>query len=1231
MDVSISFCLGNVELCSAAGCMDGSCPLCCFLTEPFNSSEWGTCSCAIASGQYMYGMLYYSYDTVGGVDHKLRIDWTSPQSTEVILARERTRLINCSADLSESFVFVDQFPEFFLTTSDVPTGKKDDVLGTQYAKAVKGLVSTLWVSSGMMIRSLDLADGSTIDISEQIGRVSQAEFAVPQAFLSQQPQCVGAQDVVIVLDASGAATQGQWVAITSFALQFVSGYRMSTHWDARVGLVLFNDTALVSLIPTSSSASVRNALLSVIPTGGPACIECGLNAATTLLQGSTAAHKTVLLIAHEGGTGSLSALSAAVATAVSKLGALVTVVGLGNARDADLAALAAAGAATRRAAYSALNESLALAIISEVCAPFPQNACGGSCGGYCSCNRTCTCTECDKIEQGPCAVMQCIPETGECAKMPLCDDGDLCTRDICSDTDGCVNDPISCDDGSECTEDVCLGAAVGCGNVPTGCDDNDSCTVDSCSPNGTVCVHTPLTCPGDLCHDSWCDSLLGCVVSATCTTSDMCTVLTCNATDGTCSGARRVCEPRSACETASCHESHGCVYTPIKCDDGNVCTRDWCDPVAGCQNMTNDTCPCAKAGCTQITGCTSNECDGVTGLCVLTPKECPTSNCYVGECSNVTEQCVQMPRCPGQSCDMDTGECGAIAGCQSIDPCYVAEVRSMQCVMRPKCVSSGCRPSTCVKGECVSAGNASCTAGPCIVGTCSQQPPYECGSWARLSCSDGDMCTVDSCGKGGNCSHSPINCSDGNPCTVDSCDPATGCTHTQLCHDGDGCTDDVCLSNGTCVFFPRLCALPGAPEMSCMFETCSSGACSTALIPGSSFDTCGVCYPRFTAPQNLCRVPVGATVAAVAIITATVVAVTVTASVSAASAAAATGTAVAVTAAGVGAGAGAGAAGSAASGGVACAATGAASASAASGAAASAGVVAGAVVGGVTATVNVVVLGFLALKRIGKIKSRMADIEGEKLRPHRWPTSKAQLCYLRRGGCLLPAGMSVEAALALVMYTSESQPREQSVYYRMNRALRSRDTCDVGCWLPYAWHLTSAMRVLPLVRARVYRGISCGVDEGAYVAGACVCWNGFTSTSLSRSVATEFLGGSGTLFELEVLRGRDIGALNQFGEAEVLLESGTSFHVDSVEHSAAAAAEAGPLVIRMHEAEVRAPGPQGPGDGRVKSYNRTAALQGPEGSTEESATLLASPPDSARASTQEQLQKPGGRYSLTNI
>eukprot|EP00727_Mastigamoeba_balamuthi_P009327 m51a1_g5016 hypothetical protein (811) ;mRNA; f:278086-281436 len=225
------------------------------------------------------------------------------------------------------------------------------------------------------------------------------------------------------------------------------------------------------------------------------------------------------------------------------------------------------------------------------------------------------------------------------------------------------------------------------------------------------------------------------------------------------------------------------------------------------------------------------------------------------------------------------------------------------------------------------------------------------------------------------------------------------------------------------------------------------------------------------------------------------------------------------------------------------------------------------------------------------MQSRMAEMSDEKLQPipaaepmEEVPSLRETLHFvwpplqgiketiakfekdLAEGRSRLPAGLEEEAALAIVLYTSEVQPRQESIYYRMNHALRSRYRCDAGRWMSYAWHLTKAMRALPMICGQVFRGIRCVVDTKDYAAGADVCWNSFTSTSMNRKVAADFLNVPGTLFEIEVARGRDIGALNHYGETEVLLEAGSRFHVDSVDRNVAPLDNV-VLLIRMHEVD----------------------------------------------------------------
>jgi hypothetical protein len=57
--------------------------------------------------------------------------------------------------------------------------------------------------------------------------------------------------------------------------------------------------------------------------------------------------------------------------------------------------------------------------------------------------------------------------------------------------------PEECDDGNLCTTEVCGGAGE-CMSVPATCDDGSACTMDSCAPS-SGCVNTPVTVLGASC------------------------------------------------------------------------------------------------------------------------------------------------------------------------------------------------------------------------------------------------------------------------------------------------------------------------------------------------------------------------------------------------------------------------------------------------------------------------------------------------------------------------------------------------------------------------------------------------------------------------------------------------------------------------------------------------------------------------------------------------------------
>ena len=168
------------------------------------------------------------------------------------------------------------------------------------------------------------------------------------------------------------------------------------------------------------------------------------------------------------------------------------------------------------------------------------------------------CTENDRCAEGECR--------GDAV---ICDDGEPCTTDSCDPGgDGCVFEAGPdgpCDDADPCTEnDVCIDGA--CAGEAVDCDDGKECTTDRCESEGGGCVNEPRT--GESCDDG-----------DPCTDDDVCT------SEGLCDG----------------------TATTIDCDDGVVCTADFCDEQGVCHNIPDkESCPdktCVAGWCDLEDGC----------------------------------------------------------------------------------------------------------------------------------------------------------------------------------------------------------------------------------------------------------------------------------------------------------------------------------------------------------------------------------------------------------------------------------------------------------------------------------------------------------------------------------------------------------------------------------------------------------------------------------------------------
>ena len=131
-----------------------------------------------------------------------------------------------------------------------------------------------------------------------------------------------------------------------------------------------------------------------------------------------------------------------------------------------------------------------------------------------------------------------------------------------------------------------------------------------------------------------------------------------------------------------------------------------------------------------------------------------------------------------------------------------------------------------------------------------------------------------------------------------------------------------------------------------------------------------------------------------------------------------------------------------------------------------------------------------------------------------------------------------DEAAAILLYTLEWNPREESLYHILNKTLSSRDRDrKLEPWLLFLRLLLVALSKLPLVEnTTVYRGIPSLAD---YSGKQEVTWYSFTSTSSDEQVARGFCskkGDASTLFVIRVRSGRDLSGLSIYPqEKEVLL------------------------------------------------------------------------------------------------
>lgn len=355
------------------------------------------------------------------------------------------------------------------------------------------------------------------------------------------------------------------------------------------------------------------------------------------------------------------------------------------------------------------------------------------------------------------------------------------------------------------------------------------CSSKSCEPvkEGEACNGTP-----GACHDGSCCA--GCIDgNGACVAGNA--VDACGMSDGkllkceSC-GNGDVCDGVETCSDGTCKGG-----TPLKCDDGNSCTKDSCGP-GGCVNE-----PLTGDDCSDGDPCTTGDKCGSDGKCQQgTPIKCDDGN-------NCTDDA-----CEGGSCVSKPKPNTPVTTCDDGNSCTSGD----------KCNSGKCGGTSTSGIDCNDGNPCSVDIQPdCLVAACTHTTPA----------ASSVLCIADKCHEGGHCSGTDtkcvagpeIDCDDKNPCTTDSCAPSTGCVHVNDaaadCSDGDPCTEndvcvggvcggkvkkclalDACHDAGTCDGTTGACTdLRAEDGKECPGGSCKNGTCVLDENPGAGGEGAG--------------------------------------------------------------------------------------------------------------------------------------------------------------------------------------------------------------------------------------------------------------------------------------------------------------------------------------------------------------------------------------------------------
>jgi len=322
--------------------------------------------------------------------------------------------------------------------------------------------------------------------------------------------------------------------------------------------------------------------------------------------------------------------------------------------------------------------------------------------------------------------------------------------------------------------------------------------------------------------------------------------------------------------TGACNATGTCVLGTVpQVDDGNPCTTDACDPVSGVTHVAK----AAGTSCANSTVCDGAETCSAAGLCVQgTPPSVDDGNTCTDDSCDALAGVIHTPRPAGTSCN-DANVCNGSEVCSAAGTClpgtavtvppstacvsYVCDpVAGVVATNKPQ--GSACDDATVCNGHETCNGSGSCTAGtPPVIPPSTACAVYACDATAGIvvdnqpsgtSCANGTVCDgAETCNGAGSCAPgTPISVPPPTPCATFSCNPVSGLVASYkpsgtACLDGDACNGaEACNGNGICAAGTPL-TIP--PSTACTTYGCDpmAGVVSSNATPGTACDDQTLC------------------------------------------------------------------------------------------------------------------------------------------------------------------------------------------------------------------------------------------------------------------------------------------------------------------------------------------------------------------------------------------------------